>query len=218
MRITGGSCTGRKITVPEGEVRPTQDRVRESLFGMLLQCLDGSRCLDLFAGSGSLGIEALSRGAGFVQFVDQSAAGVSTIRKNLRTLKMDEACWSIQRDSAWSVVDEPRSSGTPYDIIFADPPYIKGAYQEGNEPLSHMLHSLLYGNVLRPGGLFIFEQDAGSPVWKSSNDWNFSEGMAEKVPMIGKKETESSSDWNLLRDRMYGKTRLLIYRKERGDG
>ncbi len=121
MRIIAGALRGRKLEAPEGmATRPTADRVRETLFSMLASRLgpfDGLRVADLFAGSGALGLEALSRGAAFACFVEQDHRALSAIRANIMALGVEDR----SRLLACSALALPPAE--PFDLIFADPPY-----------------------------------------------------------------------------------------------
>ncbi len=122
MRVVGGSLGGRRLETPRPDaVRPTSDRAREAIFNMLvsLQPLDGAVVLDLFAGSGALGIEALSRGAAHVTFVDCDAAACRTITTNLTALGITERA-TVVRSDVLRFLDAQRDS---VDLAFADPPY-----------------------------------------------------------------------------------------------
>ncbi len=120
VRVIGGSHRGRKITFPDAAgLRPTGDRVRETLFNWLQAWIHGARCLDAFAGSGALGFEAASRGAGKVVMLDSSPATAETLRKNQARLALP-GIEIEQRDTlAWLRDSAP----TPFDIIFLDPPF-----------------------------------------------------------------------------------------------
>ncbi|MDE0212929.1 MAG: 16S rRNA (guanine(966)-N(2))-methyltransferase RsmD [Deltaproteobacteria bacterium] len=126
MRIIGGSARGRRIAAPKGSaIRPTADRVREALFNILPRDLAGMRVLDLFAGSGSLSLEALSRGAESALLVDESAAAAKLIRRNVDALGFTDRAriWTHPVGKALSrLADE----GGAYDAIFLDPPYDGG--------------------------------------------------------------------------------------------
>lgn len=126
VRIIGGEWRGRKLNFPEIEgLRPTPDRVRETLFNWLQSYLPGARCLDLFSGSGALGIEALSRGAASVTFVDQATEVVSQLRSNINLLKAQNA--EIIAASALDWLDRRQPDQEPrYDLVFMDPPFHKG--------------------------------------------------------------------------------------------
>lgn len=128
MRIIAGSARGRQIIAPKGQAtRPTLDRVKESLFGIIQFSLSGARVLDLYAGSGNLGLEALSRGASHAVFNDHSRECCEIIRRNLDTLGFSSRATVFQSD-ALSALD--RLSGKePFDIVFLDPPYRAGAQQ-----------------------------------------------------------------------------------------
>ncbi|SCX21597.1 16S rRNA (guanine(966)-N(2))-methyltransferase RsmD [Ruminococcaceae bacterium P7] len=136
MRVITGSARGRKLLTLEGEdVRPTTDRVKEAVFSVIQFETEGRRFLDLFAGSGQMGIEALSRGAKEAVFVDSAKKSVEIIRKNLASTKLAENAKVVQTDwqSYLSV------SGTQFDIAFLDPPYGNGILQRALEALpAHM--------------------------------------------------------------------------------
>lgn len=129
MRIISGEFKGRPIHAPHGmNTRPTTDRVRESLFNMLehgVRRLEGARVLDLFAGSGALGLEALSRGAGYCLFVDEAAMARAAIRRNVEALGLTGRTRIFRRD-ATKLGQRPANAGGPFDVIFCDPPYGRG--------------------------------------------------------------------------------------------
>jgi len=126
MRIIGGEYRSRLIGMPKGvEIRPTQDRVRESIFN-ILQDLNNKTVLELFAGSGAFGIEAISRGASYVTFVDNNSRCVETIRKNLDSLDIINAKYDIIKANALSVLPRLEKTDGRFDIVFLDPPYYKG--------------------------------------------------------------------------------------------
>ncbi len=119
MRVVAGELRGRKLVAPAGDAtRPTADRVREALFSILGD-ISGLRVLDLYAGSGALGIEALSRGAAAAVFVDSSQDAVTAIRHNLSELGLEAP---VQRRDALAYL-AAAANGDPYDLVFADPPY-----------------------------------------------------------------------------------------------
>ncbi|MFN4039542.1 MAG: 16S rRNA (guanine(966)-N(2))-methyltransferase RsmD [Erythrobacter sp.] len=126
MRIVAGEWRGRKLVAPKGEAtRPTADRARETLFNMLnsrLGSFEDLRIADLFAGSGALGLEALSRGAAHVLFVEQDRAALDAIRANIAALDA-RARTHVEAGSVMSL----RASAQPYDLILLDPPYHTGA-------------------------------------------------------------------------------------------
>ncbi len=122
MRIIGGRWRGRQIAVPSsGGVRPTGDRVREAWFSIVQYDVPGARVVDLCAGSGALGIEALSRGAAHVTFVDNSAAALEAIRSNLGLLRAEAGSFTLHRGDAGQFVRG--LAGDAFTLGFADPPY-----------------------------------------------------------------------------------------------
>lgn len=148
LRIIGGTWRGRTWRFPEGQIRPTPDRVRETVFNWLAHDLAGARCLDLFAGSGALGLEALSRGAARAVFVEQSAAAVRELRKTV-------AAWGGQPAAAVQIhlVDaQTFLAGKPevFDVVFLDPPFAAGL-------LTQVAAGLEAGHWLKPGALIYAE-------------------------------------------------------------
>ena len=154
MRVIAGTHRGRRLQAPEGlDTRPTADRVRESLFS-ILGPLDGEAVLDLFAGSGALGIEALSRGAGSALFSDSSTAAVRVVQANLEALGLEAR---VVRDDASRVLRDAQARGAAYDLIFLDPPY-RHAVQWAADL------SALVPPVLTPGGRVVSESDRRAPL------------------------------------------------------
>ena len=124
VRVISGKWRGRRLQVAHHEgLRPTTDQVRETLFNWLMHSVQGARCLDLFAGSGALGLECLSRGAAEVMFVDCSVAAVKVLRQNLAELQVSEGAEVVCAD-ALNLLSRPPSK--PYDLVFLDPPYVTG--------------------------------------------------------------------------------------------
>ncbi|TMA33838.1 MAG: 16S rRNA (guanine(966)-N(2))-methyltransferase RsmD [Deltaproteobacteria bacterium] len=121
MRVTGGRLGGRRLVAPPSGVRPTADRVREALFARLSD-LDGVCVLDLYAGTGALGIEALSRGAEHAVFVERSNASLSALRRNLRTLELDDLA-RVVRGDVRGALRRLAGEGMRFDLVLADPPY-----------------------------------------------------------------------------------------------
>jgi 16S rRNA (guanine966-N2)-methyltransferase len=154
MRIVGGKFKGHNIAAPAGRAtRPTSDRVREAIFNILAHgiegfSLEGARVLDLFAGTGAMGLEALSRGARFCQFVDDSAAARGLIGGNADALGVIGQCKIWRRDATKL---GPCAPQPPFDLVLADPPYGKG--------LGHKaLVSLVSGGWLAPGAVVVLEE------------------------------------------------------------
>lgn len=159
LRVTGGRLARRRFRVPEaadqGRVRPTGDRIREALFSSLQPFLAaypaGARVLDVFAGSGALGIESLSRGAKHVVFIEKDPKVVRVVRGNLEALELANQT-EVLAGEAWrhvrSMTDES------FDLVLVDPPYAMALPAEG-------LHALC--RVLAPGGYLVIERDAKTP-------------------------------------------------------
>ncbi len=126
MRIIAGQYKSRLISMPKGvDMRPTQDKVRGAIFNILGD-LSGKRVLELFAGSGAFGIEAISRGARYVTFVDNNFRCAETIRANLQSLGVAESVYGIIRANALNVLPGLSKDESKYDIVFLDPPYYEG--------------------------------------------------------------------------------------------
>lgn len=158
MRIVAGAYRGRAIAAPPGrDTRPTQDRVRQALFDVLGHAdwapdLEGARVIDLFAGSGALGLEALSRGAAFALFVETDEAARGAIRDNTEALDLFGRTRLHRRD-ATDLGARPASTGPAFDLAFLDPPYGQGL---GERALS----GLRTGGWLTPGALCVWERAA----------------------------------------------------------
>ena len=155
MRIVGGRLRGRALAVPRSQaIRPTAERLREALFNILVHgCGDpvtGGRVLDLFAGTGALGLEALSRGADFALFVDDAAAARALIRENVAALGLGGVSRIFRRD-ATRLGDAQRLA--PFSLVFLDPPYGRGLAQSA-------LASAQAGGWITPGALIVVEEVA----------------------------------------------------------
>jgi 16S rRNA (guanine(966)-N(2))-methyltransferase RsmD len=150
MRIIGGEYRSRIIEMPKGaEVRPTQDRVRESVFNILAD-VNGKKVLDLFAGSGAYGMEALSRGARHATFVENNSRCLAVIESNLESLNISESRYTVLRSSAYMVVSKLDQDGDKFDVIFVDPPYHKDMAKK-------CLHYIDYYDILTEPGLIVVE-------------------------------------------------------------
>ncbi|MEY9782197.1 16S rRNA (guanine(966)-N(2))-methyltransferase RsmD [Sinorhizobium fredii] len=155
MRIVGGEFRGRTLATPKSnDIRPTTDRTRESLFNILShsypEALDGARMLDLFAGTGAVGLEALSRGCRQALFVEQGVEGRGLIRVNIEALGLQARAKIFRRDAV-----DLGTVGTmePFHLVFADPPYGKGLGERA-------LASAAAGGWLVPGALVVLEERA----------------------------------------------------------
>ncbi len=167
MRVVGGRLRGRALAGPKSSaIRPTTDRLRESLFNILIHAYDdpigGARVLDLFAGSGALGIEALSRGAAFTLFVDDGAEARALIRENVAALGLGGVTRIFRRDAAKL---GPAHPVEPFSLVFVDPPY-------GHGLATAALISARDGGWLSPGALIVVEE---AVKWAFSPPPGFSE-------------------------------------------
>jgi 16S rRNA (guanine966-N2)-methyltransferase len=162
MRITGGEKRGFKLKAPRGDsVRPAPDMVRLALFNILGPKVEGARVLDLFAGSGSLGMEALSRGAAQAVFVDASGLAMKFIRDTLRYTGLEGRGSPVRMRAA----DFVRAGGSgPFDIVFMDPPFVRAReLQSGNE-IYDLALSLAQGALVSPDGRVIIRYPEGASV------------------------------------------------------
>src|SRR3979411_1094320 len=153
MRVVGGRLKGRTLASPASrDIRPTADRLRESLFNILIHAygdpIDGSLVLDLFAGPGALGIEAISRGAKFALFVDNGAEARALLRNNVEALGLGGVTKVYRRDATDL---GPAHPVEPFSLVFLDPPYAKGLAEKA-------LLSLRDGGWLTPGALLLVEE------------------------------------------------------------
>ncbi|MCG7503954.1 16S rRNA (guanine(966)-N(2))-methyltransferase RsmD [Mesorhizobium retamae] len=158
MRVVGGEFRGRPLATPRDQsIRPTTDRAREAVFNVLMhrfgEKLEGARVLDLFAGTGALGLEALSRGASYAVFIEESAEGRGLIRSNVEAFGLTGRTKIFRRDAT-----KLGEAGTmaPFGLLFADPPYGKGLGEQA-------LRSARAGGWLVPGALCVVEEAAGAP-------------------------------------------------------
>jgi len=157
MRVVGGDLRGRPLATPrDNAIRPTTDRTREAVFNMLAHRfggrLDGVRVLDLFAGTGALGIEALSRGAAYCVFIEESAEGRGLVRTNVESFGLTGRTKIFRRDA--TALGEAGTLG-PFGLVFADPPYGKGLGEKA-------LRSARAGAWLAPGALCVVEEAASA--------------------------------------------------------
>ena len=181
MRITGGEFGGRNLRVPKSDaIRPTQDRVREAVFNIIQFEVPGSDFLDLFAGSGAVGLEALSRGAKSATFVEANRRHLAVLNENLAMIAHTGGTVVAADCYRWLAT----YSGPGFSIGFADPPYALGE----EKGYASVLATLAERGVIREGGLFIAE-------------------------MTAVQKAEETPGWELVRDRVYGKTRICMWRR-----
>ena len=159
MRIITGVAKGTKLKVPKGlDVRPTADRVKESMFNILANmelpmernALIGAKVLDLFAGTGNLGLEALSRGAAEALFVDQSVVSLATTKENINHAGLGDLS-IVQRGDSLKVLNQLSLAGRSFTLVFVDPPYNQGL-------VNAVLQKLDKTNVVEPGGVIVVER------------------------------------------------------------
>ncbi|NNN13751.1 MAG: 16S rRNA (guanine(966)-N(2))-methyltransferase RsmD [Acidimicrobiaceae bacterium] len=174
MRVLGGASKGKKIKTPQGLLtRPTSARVKKSLFDMLSTRIDffGIEVLDLFAGSGSLGLEAISRGASQVEFVDSAHSVIQVLKQNIAGIPPDVARASAIKSPALTYLKNRISAKTHYDLVFCDPPYL---FDDWNELLGYVIQVTTQDSIIviesdrevvLPEGLSVLKvKDYGSTV------------------------------------------------------
>jgi 16S rRNA (guanine966-N2)-methyltransferase len=160
MRIVAGRYRGRPLVAPRHEgTRPTSDRVREAVFNILAHgvpgfALEGARVLDLFAGTGALGLEALSRGAAFCLFVEESAEARGLVRRNVEALGLEGVTRIFRRDAT---ALGPAGTMAPFGLAFLDPPYGRGLAERA-------LAAALAGDWFAPGAVVVVEEAAGAAL------------------------------------------------------
>jgi len=164
LRIIGGEWRGRKLLFADAEgLRPTTDRIRETVFNWLAPEIAGARCLDLFAGSGALGLEALSRGAGFSCLIDTSAAAIQQINSNLERLDCDCAATYCMTASQWLEQFDPATEKA-FDVVFLDPPFGKGQ-------MAACLELIEQKHLLNDNGLAYLETPRDEALPAISSRW-----------------------------------------------
>ncbi len=152
MRVTGGSGKGRRLNVPAGQrIRPTSDKVKQALFNILGDRIEGALFLDLFAGTGGIGIEALSRGASRVVLVDDSRNSLQVIRKNIEQTDFNDQAQVVASHAEQFL----KRSAEQFDIIFLDPPY---THEQGA-----LLHAVAESAVLKPDSIVVSEHFKKQP-------------------------------------------------------
>ena len=151
MRIVGGKYRHRLISFPNDaeHTRPTKDRVREAIFSALGD-INGYRVLDLYAGSGAMGLEALSRGASHATFVDVSPLAIKTIKDNVTSLKIPDSGYEIIRNKDILAIESFKQKGIQFDLVILDPPYEEGKYEA-------IVEQLLTNNLLSERAIIVME-------------------------------------------------------------
>lgn len=178
LRVISGAFRGLRLeSLPGTDTRPTLDRVKEALFSMLFGRTQDACGLDLFAGSGALGIELMSRGGRECVFVDSSAEAVAVVKSNVQRARITDRV-NILREDALSYIER---TDKKFDVIFLDPPYRSGLYEK-------VLTAIRSRGLINPGGLVVCECSADSTV--------------------------SADGYKLVKDKSYGKVRLLVLEEE----
>lgn len=190
MRIAGGALRGRTLAPPpDGVLRPTQDAVREALFSMLAAVVPGASFLDLYAGTGAVGLEAWSRGAGAVAWVERNPRSLRLLEANLARCFGEErppALRAFRADVAAWLRRPPLPSGS-VSIVFADPPYVET--EGAADGLPEVLAAVRDSGLLAPTSFFVAEQRVGTPL-------------------------PACPGFDLLRVRRYGRTQLALFRRD----
>ena len=191
MRVIAGSAGGLNLFPPGIETRPTMDRVKGAIFSSLGERVPEAQIIDLFAGSGALGIEALSRGASSAVFVEHQGPTAGVIRRNLQSTRLQG---SVQQMDVFHFLDLHSTAGCA-DLIFADPPYVKSAKRfkgapDPENPADRLLSHPSLRKTLGDEGLLVLECDRRQPL-------------------------VSLASWEILSDRLYGESRILILRLPR---
>jgi len=165
MRIIAGTLKGRRLVTPKGaSLRPTSDRVKESMFNILGAKVDGGVVLDLFAGTGNLGIEALSRGARRVVFIENSQEALGIVRRNLQECRMQEQSEVLPKDVD-RAIGQLQAKGERFDLIFMDPPYEKGL-------IKRTLNRLKTEKVYHNDSVLVVEHTRREPLPELLGSWN----------------------------------------------
>jgi 16S rRNA (guanine966-N2)-methyltransferase len=180
MRVIAGRAGGVRLISPRRGIRPTMDRVKAAIFSSLGEMVIGARVLDLFAGTGALGIEALSRGAGSAVFIDEDRQSIETIEKNLAKAKLTAR---VRQQDVFRFLKNTGTLGEKFRIIFADPPYEK--MESGDHFIDKILADENLPELLEEDGLFVLEKRP-----------------AERLPEM--------KDWKLIRQKTYGATEVLF--------
>ena len=182
MRLTGGEHSGRLLKVPADGTRPTQDKVRAAIFSSLAALVPETRVLDLFAGTGAMGLEAWSRGAAWIEWVESGRDALRALRDNVQALKVPSAAGRVLTSDVFKLLGFP-CAGKAFDLALADPPYAEAKAGGWQAKLADLLAK---NGWVKPGGVFVFETEGHDPM-----------------PAL--------SGWRLARDKSYGSTRILIW-------
>ena len=163
MRIISGSARGRKILSPEGmETRPTLDRIKEAIFNIIQNRLEGAKVVDVFAGTGSLGLEAASRGAEKCYLIDKGEVTYKLLEQNIENLKFQDICTSFNMDS-YEALKSFANKKEKFDLIFIDPPYLKNM-------IPGAVEEIFKGDLLQKDGLIVSKIDTSEDIYRGNEE------------------------------------------------
>lgn len=163
MRIISGAAKGRKLLSPEGmDTRPTLDRIKESIFNIIQNKIVGSTVLDVFAGTGSLGLEAVSRGAKECYLVDKGQTTFKYLKQNVDNFNFTDRCKCFNVDS-YSALEEFCNKNISFDLIFIDPPYLK-------DMIPPAVDIITKGNILKKHGLIVCKIDTKEEIYEGNQE------------------------------------------------
>lgn len=207
MRIITGSARGIALATLEGEnTRPTADRTKEALFSMIQFEIEGRKCLDLFAGSGQLGLEALSRGAAHCVFIDEAREAVDIVLANAKKTKLNDRC----RVSTGSYDRYLKSAAgkEAFDIIFLDPPY-------NTDYIAKSLELIAEGDLLRAGGRIVCESDNGTLPVKKKDAKSDEYHNARVLEQVFGGNCDLMEKFTVVRTALYGRSRITLLESAR---
>lgn len=202
MRIITGSARGIALDTLEGDAtRPTGDRAKEALFSMIQFDIEGRRVLDLFAGSGQLGLEALSRGAEHCVFIDGSREASDIVLTNAKKTKLFDKCRISTTDYAAylkGAADRDR-----FDIVFLDPPY-------ASDYIANSLRLIADGDLMRAGGRIVCESDNGTAPVKKKDLKSEEYHSAKVLEQVFGGDAELMEKFSVVKTALYGRTRITL--------
>ena len=202
MRIITGIARGAVLTTLEGEnTRPTGERAKEALFSMIQFDIEGRRALDLFAGSGQLGLEAVSRGAVSCVFIDEAREAVEVILANAKKTRLFDKC----RISTGSYATYLKNAAgrEEFDLIFLDPPY-------ASDYIAEALKLISEGGLLRAGGRIVCESDNGTAPVKKKDQKSEEYNNGKVMEQVFGCDEELASKYNVVKSTLYGRSRITL--------
>lgn len=202
MRIITGIARGAVLTTLEGEnTRPTGERAKEALFSMIQFDIEGRRALDLFAGSGQLGLEAVSRGAVSCVFIDEAREAVEIILANAKKARLFDKC----RISTGSYATYLKNAAgrEEFDLIFLDPPY-------ASDYIAEALRLISEGGLLRAGGRIVCESDNGTAPVKKKDQKSEEYNNGKVMEQVFGGDEELASKYNVVKTALYGRSRITL--------